>query len=82
MIDEIIDTRREPIGVDLHRRKLRTERRQALSESLAQMLEAGAIEMGRGPRDRRPAKTERDRRCPEVNSGSTTSSIALNPAPS
>src|SRR5262249_45402764 len=45
MIDEIVDARGEPISVDLHRRKLRPQCRQALSEALAQMLEASAFEM-------------------------------------
>src|SRR6266576_2822331 len=42
VIDEIVDARRKPIRIDLHRRKLRAKGRQALSEGLAQMLEASA----------------------------------------
>ena len=56
VIDEIVDARRKSIRVDLHRGKLRAKRRQALSEGLAQMLEASALEMSRGPRHRGPAK--------------------------
>ena len=56
MIDEIVDARRKPVSVNLHRRKLRAKRRQALAEGLAQMLETSALEMGRGPRHRGPAK--------------------------
>ena len=43
VIDEIVDARRKPVSVDLHRRKLCAKRRQALSEGLAQMLEARAL---------------------------------------
>src|ERR1700730_8272589 len=57
VIDKIVNARRKPISVDLHRRKLRAKRRQALSEGLAQMLETSALEMSRGPRHRGPAKT-------------------------
>src|SRR6266700_6903536 len=66
VIDEIVDARRKPVSVDLHRRKLRAKRRQALAEGLAQMLETSALEMSCSPRHRRPAKTKRDRRCSEV----------------
>src|SRR5713226_9580980 len=57
VIDEIVDARRKPVSVDLHRRKLRAKRRQALAEGLAQMLETSALEMSCSPRHRRPAKT-------------------------
>src|SRR5258705_9546599 len=66
VIDEIVDARRKPVSVDLHGRELRAKRRQTLSEGLAEMLEASAVEMSRGPRHRGPAKTQRDRRCSEV----------------
>src|SRR5260370_34625997 len=56
VIDEIVDARGKPISIDLHRCKLRAKRRQALSEGLAQMLEASALEMSRGPRHSGPAK--------------------------
>src|SRR6266850_7773107 len=57
VIDKIVDARRKPVSVDLHRRKLRAKRRQALSEALAQMLETSALEMNCSPCHRRPAKT-------------------------
>src|SRR5258705_7012117 len=61
VIDEIVDARRKPVSLDLHRRKLRAKRRQALSKGLAQMLEASPAEMRRGPGHRGPAKTKCDR---------------------
>ena len=61
VIDEVVDARREPIGVDLHRRELRAQRRQALAEALAQMLEPGVLEMRRGRRDRGAAEAQAPR---------------------
>lgn len=66
VIDEIVDARRKPIRIDLHRRKLRAKGWQALSESLAEMLEASPVEMRRGPGRCGAAKAQRDRRRAEV----------------
>jgi len=82
MIDEIVDARREPVGLDLHRRELRAQRLETLAEGLAQMIEARGLEVRGGVRHCGPAKAERNRRCAEVEQRSTTSSIALKPAPS
>ena len=40
MIDEIVDARRKPVGIDLHGRKLRAQRLQAFAKGLAEMIEA------------------------------------------
>ena len=62
MIDEIGDGRREPIGVDPHRRKLRAKRLQPFANRLAQMIETRIVEMTRAARDRSSAQTESDGR--------------------
>src|SRR5215475_14462585 len=57
VIDEDVDASRKPSSINLHRRKLRAKCRQALSERLAQMLEASALEMSCGRRHRGTAET-------------------------
>jgi hypothetical protein len=57
--DHVVDAGRKAVGLDLHRRKLRAQRRQAFAEGLAEMLEARSLEMGRGRRGRCPAEAQR-----------------------
>jgi len=53
MINQIIDARREAIGVDLHSCELRAQRRQTLAEALTQcsnraLLRCAAVAADRG----------------------------------
>ena len=66
MIDNVVDARREAIGVDLHRRKLRAQGRQALAEALPEMLEAGGFEMRHCSGHCGATEPERHRRCPQI----------------
>ena len=45
MIDHIVDERRQPISLNLHRGELRAQRRQTLAQTLAQMFELRVLEV-------------------------------------
>src|SRR5205085_8106559 len=52
MLNQIVDARREAVGINLHGRELRAQCRQALAEALAEMLEFRAFEVRRSSSDR------------------------------
>jgi hypothetical protein len=58
MLDQIVDARRQPVGINLHRRELRAQGRQALAEALAEMLESRAFEVRHSSSDCRPAQSQ------------------------
>src|SRR3954454_16183457 len=45
MLNQIVDPGRQSIGINLHRRELSTQRRQALAEALPEMLELRVFQM-------------------------------------
>jgi hypothetical protein len=61
VVDQIVDTCGETVGIDLHCRELRAQSWQAFAEALTQMLEASAVEMGGRVRHCRTANTKRNR---------------------
>ena len=58
MLDQIVDARREPVGINLHRRQLCAQGRQALAEALAKMLEFRVFEVRRRSSDRRSTQSQ------------------------
>src|SRR5712671_2357011 len=61
MINQIIDPRRESIGVDLHGCELCAQGRQTLAETEAQMFEPSVLEMRRGGSYRGSTESQRHR---------------------
>ena len=66
MIDEVLDARGKPVGVDLHPSELGAQGRQAFPEAMPEMLEPHGPKMRRGGGDRRPAQSQRDTRIAQV----------------
>ena len=66
MVDQIVNTCGKTVSINLHRRKLCAQGRQAFAEALTQMLKSSGVEMRRRPRHRCAANPERDGRRPKI----------------
>jgi hypothetical protein len=69
MIDDVVKACCEAIGINLHGRKLGAQCRQAFTETLSEVLEAGALKMRYSPCDRSTTEPERDGGCPQIKQG-------------
>src|SRR5207302_8250527 len=58
MLDQIVDARRQSVGVNQHGRELRAESRQALAEALTEMLEFRVFEVRHSTSDCRSTQSE------------------------